>query len=68
MVGMGWSLIDLRTEEVFERSGMLEGKTGLIGGVLSNETDDYFRWQYDDNMPCPGGCERKEKQGGCVGV
>lgn len=68
MVGMGWSLIDLKTEEVFERSKMLEGKTGLISGVLNNETDPYFAWQYDETRvaECPRGCRREE--GGCVKV
>jgi hypothetical protein len=43
---------------VFEESDKLPGRTRLVGGVLSNETDPYFSWQYDKSFPCPAGCAR----------
>lgn len=34
-----------------------------MGGVLSNETDPWFSWQFDDGAPCPKGCARRGKEG-----
>jgi tRNA(Arg) A34 adenosine deaminase TadA len=60
LVELGWSQIDISSVEVFERSGGLGSETSLLGGVLSEETDVYFGWQFDGSAPCPKGCERKE--------
>jgi tRNA(Arg) A34 adenosine deaminase TadA len=73
MVGWGWDLISISTEELFERSHMLQSRTKLLGGVLRNETDAYFRWQYDGKVECPVGCRRQgaeeaEEGGRCVKV
>lgn len=78
LVSQGWSQIDLRTSEVFERSwglakseshrrlGHEEGKmTGLLGGVLTGTTDGLFGWQFQEEGKCPRGCGRVEG-GGCV--
>ncbi|TVY83930.1 tRNA-specific adenosine deaminase [Lachnellula suecica] len=55
----GWGQISISTEEVFEESAELPGRTRLIGNVLANETDPYFSWQFDGDHPCPKGCGRK---------
>ncbi|SMR42600.1 unnamed protein product [Zymoseptoria tritici ST99CH_1E4] len=55
-----WSLIDISSEEVFERSSNLKPSTRLISNIASNETDPYFQWQNDPYAECPGGCARKE--------
>jgi hypothetical protein len=57
--------ISLTTEEIFEESGALAGKTRLVKGVLANETDPYFLWQFDGSYVCPKGCAREE-EGGCA--
>ena len=43
---------------MFGESDKLPGRTRLVGGVLSNETDPYFSWQFDERFPCPAGCAR----------
>lgn len=67
LIKKGWSQIKLPAEEVFSKAGLLGNKTRLIGGVLANETDGYFEWQYDGGAVCPSGCERMGS-GGCEPV
>jgi hypothetical protein len=59
LIELGWSQIEISSEEIFERSG-LASETSLLGGVLSEETDVYFGWQFDGSVSYPKGCERKE--------
>ncbi|KAB8229762.1 nucleoside deaminase [Aspergillus alliaceus] len=61
----GWAQINISSSEVFKASFDLPSRTRLIGGVLANETDPYFLWQYDRSYPCPGGCARAEKGASC---
>ncbi|KAH8594778.1 guanine deaminase [Bisporella sp. PMI_857] len=59
LVERGWGQINISSREIFERSGDLAGRmTRLVGGVLSNETDGLFDWQFDDGRKCPNGCVR----------
>lgn len=64
LVWMGWGQIDISSKEVFERSKGLRNSTGgtevyfLMGDVLTNETDVYFGWQFDEKGECPPGCGR----------
>lgn len=65
LIEKGWSQIDISAEEVFERSeGLAGGETRLLGGVLREETDGYFGWQFDEGAVCPSDCERVSG-GGC---
>ena len=43
----------------------LPKKTHLVGGVLYNETDPLFAWQFDEKAPCPMGCGRSSNGGVC---
>ncbi|KAF8865866.1 cytidine deaminase-like protein [Acephala macrosclerotiorum] len=63
LISKGWSQIDLSAEQVFEEAGALPGATKLMGGVLSNETDPWFSWQFDNRVACPKGCVRGGKEG-----
>lgn len=54
----GWSQISISSREVFERSAGAGGVTRLLGGILANEMDWLFEWQFDASKPCPEGCER----------
>ncbi|KAI1803795.1 cytidine deaminase-like protein [Daldinia bambusicola] len=58
LVRYGWGQIRIPSAEVFRRSTGLPGATGLVAGVLTNETDGLFRWQNDAGEGCPRGCER----------
>lgn len=53
-----WSLISLSADGLFEYAKDLSTKTALHGGVLANETDAYFSWQFTDGLECPPGCHR----------
>ncbi|KIX93552.1 uncharacterized protein Z520_10730 [Fonsecaea multimorphosa CBS 102226] len=63
----GWPQIVIRSREIFARSvGRLSvHRTRIIGDLLANETEGLFKWQFDANGCCPGGCE-KDGSGGCV--
>ncbi|KAH8683148.1 cytidine deaminase-like protein [Tricladium varicosporioides] len=65
LVEKGWNQISLTSEDVFEESTGLPSKTRLIGGMLSNETDPYFSWQFDGTYPCPSGCSRNDNGKKC---
>lgn len=56
----GWSQIHISSQQVFGASTDLPSHTRLVGGVLANETDPYFSWQFDGRFPCPGGCRRSD--------
>jgi tRNA(Arg) A34 adenosine deaminase TadA len=68
LVELGWSQIDISSAEVFERSEGLGSETSLLGGVLSEETDVYFGWQFVGSAPCPKGCERKGRVRRCCNI
>ncbi|KAG5931338.1 hypothetical protein E4U53_001815 [Claviceps sorghi] len=54
----GWHMISLSAEALFGYATGLTTETAILKGVLSNETDVYFAWQFDAAQPCPAGCER----------
>ncbi|KAL0261386.1 hypothetical protein SLS55_002816 [Diplodia seriata] len=58
LVQRGWGQIRIASLDVFRQSFDLPSQTRLIGGVLTNETDPYFWWQYDPESPCPPACSR----------
>ncbi|KAI0016246.1 guanine deaminase [Xylariomycetidae sp. FL0641] len=58
LVARGWGQIRISSLDVFRQSFDLPNPSRLVGGVLSNETDPYFSWQFDPAYPCPPGCSR----------
>jgi tRNA(Arg) A34 adenosine deaminase TadA len=66
MTRYGWTQIPLRTSEVFERSQSMGMHTELVEGILSNETDPLFAWQYQPEEPCPSSCSRNARGGRCT--
>lgn len=52
--------MSLSTEELFAQTESIGWPTRLVKGVLSNETDPLFSWQFDENGVCPDGCTRGE--------
>ncbi|KUJ19934.1 cytidine deaminase-like protein [Mollisia scopiformis] len=68
LIEKGWSQITLSSSDVFSEAGALPGATRLLGGVLRNETDAWFEWQFDEGVRCPRGCERKGGKGLCEPV
>ncbi|PBP16013.1 cytidine and deoxycytidylate deaminase zinc-binding region [Diplocarpon rosae] len=68
LIAKGWSQIDMAAEEVFVEAGGLPSSTRLVQKVLTNETDPYFLWQYDEAYPCPRGCERTSRGSSCTMV
>jgi len=56
----GWGQIRISSMEVVAQSFDLPHPTRLIAGVLTNETDPFFAWQFDPAMKCPLGCKRDE--------
>lgn len=59
LIAGGWGQIRIASREVFAASYDLPWSSRLLAGVLANETDPYFRWQYDPAYPCPAGCARR---------
>ncbi|KAI8185601.1 hypothetical protein K4K49_000361 [Colletotrichum sp. SAR 10_70] len=58
LVDMGWGQITVSSKEIFNQSSSLSSETGFLGGVLTNETDGFFSWQFRPNATCPQGCSR----------
>ncbi|KAH9894159.1 cytidine deaminase-like protein [Cubamyces lactineus] len=58
LIEQGWGQIRIPSIEVFERSFDLPNPSRLLAGVLANETDPLFSWQFDPSAPCPAGCAR----------
>lgn len=56
----GWKQIRINSVDLFEASKELSSGTTLVGGVLADETDVYFSWQFDAASPCPVGCVRSD--------
>jgi tRNA(Arg) A34 adenosine deaminase TadA len=65
LIQAGWGQIRVSSLEIFEMSFDLPFQSRLMGNVLSNETDTFFKWQFDSEAECPIGCRRGEK-GSCV--
>ncbi|EMF10867.1 cytidine deaminase-like protein, partial [Sphaerulina musiva SO2202] len=59
LIEKGWRQIRISSREVFEKAWEVQGAgTRFIGGVLGNETDGFFGWQFDPEGRCPEGCGR----------
>ncbi|KAF9493737.1 hypothetical protein BDN71DRAFT_1489553 [Pleurotus eryngii] len=48
LIDNGWGQISVR----------LSSNTSFIPGILTNETNPLFFWQFDVNATCPTGCSR----------
>ncbi|TID12804.1 TAD2-subunit of tRNA-specific adenosine-34 deaminase [Venturia nashicola] len=66
LIEKGWRQIRVASFEIFEKSMDLPNPSRLIAGVLTNETDPYFSWQYDPIQSCPKGCARVNGTGSCA--
>ncbi|CAL3965872.1 unnamed protein product [Diplocarpon coronariae] len=66
LIAKGWRQIDMAAQEVLGRAGDLPSSTRLVPSVLTNETDPYFLWQYDEAYPCPRGCQRTSSGSSCA--
>jgi tRNA(Arg) A34 adenosine deaminase TadA len=66
LIEKGWGQIRVASFEIFEKSMDLPYPSRLIAGVLTNETDPYFSWQYDPTKSCPSGCARVNGTGSCA--
>ncbi|OAL04190.1 guanine deaminase [Phaeosphaeriaceae sp. SRC1lsM3a] len=64
LIQEGWGQIRISSLEVFRESFDLPNQSRLISEILTNETDPYFKWQYNPDYPCPQGCSRSH--GSCV--
>lgn len=54
-----WEIMTLPARDLFKYTTELPaGTTAIAGGVLANETDPYFKWQYTRGTGCPPGCKR----------
>ena len=58
LIERGWAQIRIPSIDVFERSFDLPNPSRLLAGVLTNETNPLFSWQFDPGAPCPAGCAR----------
>jgi tRNA(Arg) A34 adenosine deaminase TadA len=58
LIETGWGQIDIASSEVFRQSWNLGTSTRFVKEVLTNETDPYFLWQFQEDYPCPGHCGR----------
>ncbi|RDW90044.1 nucleoside deaminase [Aspergillus mulundensis] len=59
LIEFGWGQINISSLEIFEHSRDLSSPyPRVIKDLLPAVTDPLFRWQFDDSMPCPLGCER----------
>lgn len=65
LIERGWGQISIASHDVFEQSWRLGHSTKLIGGVLANETDSLFSWQFQPDEACPKGCSRDD-EGTCA--
>jgi len=56
----------MASREIFERSVGRDVKTRIVSGVLVNETEGLFKWQFGGGE-CPPGCNREKKESGRMG-
>lgn len=69
LVEMGWPQIRVDSRTIFAGSWDLRRtRTAWVGSVLSNETDKVYEWQFQPDVECPNGCERKERGGRCLAL
>lgn len=68
LIEQGWGQIRVPSIEIFQESFDLPTRTRLMGGVLTNETDPLFLWQFNPDFACPAGCSRSNTTGSCVHV
>ena len=66
LIEQGWGQADISSSEIFGRSSGLGTRTKLLGGVLANETDAYFAWQFTPERAYFKGCEREGSAGHCL--
>ncbi|OQD91106.1 hypothetical protein PENANT_c001G01504 [Penicillium antarcticum] len=66
LIQKGWGQIRISSMDIFEASYDLPSQSRLMGGILANETDPYFLWQYDPSYPCPSGCSRTKSGSSCT--
>lgn len=64
LIELGWSQIEIGSVEVLERAWRLGRSTRVLGGMLGDEMDGWFGWQFAGGE-CPVGCERGEEGGRC---
>lgn len=60
LIRRGWGQIRIASADVFRQSYDMGATPRMLAGVLANETDGYFAWQYDPARGCPRGCRRVE--------
>ncbi len=62
----GWTQIMISSRKVDRESleGGLTPPTIIIAGVIPEEVDPYFSYQFNATAPCPQGCSRAG--GDCV--
>ena len=65
LTATGWGQIDVDSFEIFRESWRLGTSTAFLGGVLTNETDPFFAWQFQPDAPCPAACSR-DSRGSCA--
>jgi tRNA(Arg) A34 adenosine deaminase TadA len=58
LIAKGWSQITISSYDIFQQSLTLGTVTSYLEGVLENETDPSFSWQFSKSYPCPRGCSR----------
>lgn len=59
LIELGWPQIDIGSREVLEKAWRLGGKTEVVEGVLGEEMDRWFGWQFRGGV-CPEGCMRRD--------
>ncbi|KAH8821618.1 cytidine deaminase-like protein [Xylogone sp. PMI_703] len=60
LVTQGFTQIHISSEDIIRKSIDLPGTPRVVGGILANETDVYFGWQYQKDARCPEGCVRSK--------
>ncbi|KAL3425684.1 cytidine and deoxycytidylate deaminase zinc-binding region [Phlyctema vagabunda] len=68
LIEQGWGQIDISSREVFDASLDVGTDTAYRGRVLTNETDPYFAWQFQQQVPCPVGCARTQDGSSCAAL
>lgn len=58
LIEYGLGQIRVSSVEIFQQSFDFPYASRLIGGVLRNETDPLFAWQFNPKAECPIGCRR----------
>ncbi|KAL7282039.1 hypothetical protein ACG7TL_003506 [Trametes sanguinea] len=68
LVELGFVQIRVPSIEIFRQSFDLPHPARLLGGVLTNETDPLFSWQFNPEFPCPAGCARGNGSTMCLPI